>query len=228
MEGNPYIRKFPLLIGILALFISSSSCESDSGDAAYKPDTTQTGDPDSGGTSSEESDADDLNPDDRDALYFMLEEEKLARDVYSYLGGLWGTPVFENIMQSEIQHVAAVETLLTAYGLEYEILAPGIFENDDLQTLYDELTASGTQNPEAALRVGATIEDLDIRDLQEFIDGTETTAIQSLFESLQCGSRNHLRAFIRNLENLGATYIPQFISQELYQTILNSSQEQCN
>jgi hypothetical protein len=158
----------------------------------------------------------------------MLEEEKLARDVYTYLGGLWELPVFENIMQSEIQHVAAVETLLVSYGLEYEILAPGSFENTELQALYDDLIAAGTEDLEAALWVGATIEDLDILDLQEFIDATETETIQAVFESLQCGSRNHLRAFIASLQDLGVAYIPQYITMELFETIINSDMEQCN
>lgn len=42
------------------------------------------------------------------SLLFMREEEKLARDVYLTLGGLYPIPVFQNIAQSEVQHMAAV------------------------------------------------------------------------------------------------------------------------
>ena len=244
MKLKSHLRLLTLLTGILAFFIFTASCESDSSDPIYDPDTSQaddpasTEDPDSTDTDSEDPNSDnpdpedpdsgDLNSDDQESLYFMLEEEKLARDVYTYLGALWEVAIFENITQSEIQHVAAVEALLTSYGLEYEILDPGTFENTHLQELYDSLTEMGTEDLEAALRVGATIEDLDILDLQEFIDATETEAIKFVFESLQCGSRNHLRAFARNLENLGISYLAQFISETQYETIIESSQEQCN
>jgi len=244
MKLKSYLRLLTLLTGIVAFFIFTASCESDSADAVYNPDTSQTEDPtstedpDSTDPDSEDPDSDnpdpgdpdsgELNSDDQESLYFMLEEEKLARDVYTYLGALWEAAIFENITQSEIQHVAAVETLLTSYGLEYEILDPGTFEDTNLQELYDSLTEMGAVDLEAALRVGATIEDLDILDLQQFIDATDTEAIQAVFESLQCGSRNHLRSFISSLENLDASYTPQFISQELYDSILDSDYEQCN
>lgn len=249
MKLTAYLRQLTLLTGILAFLISTVSCQSDSDDTAYEPDTTQTDDttspedPDSENPDSEDPDSDDpdsedpdpddpdsgdLNADDQEALYFMLEEEKLAQDVYTYLGDLWEVTIFENITQSEAQHVAAVETLLNSYGLEYEILAPGSFNNTHIQELYDSLTEMGSEDLEAALRVGATIEDLDILDLQEFIDATETEAIQAVFESLQCGSRNHLRSFISSLETQGASYTPQFISQELFDSILASDYEQCN
>ena len=228
MKRIPYIRPVLLLSWLLAFFFTTS-CESDSGPTIYEPDATQSDDSDSDDTDgSDASDSENLSTEDQQALYFMLEEEKLARDVYGYLGDLWEIPVFENIMQSEIQHVAAVETLLVSYGLEYELLDPGTFHDQELQALYDELTTAGTEDLEAALWVGATIEDLDILDLQEFIDDTETDAIKSVFESLQCGSRNHLRAFARNLENLGISYLPQYISTGLYEAIIDSSREQCN
>ncbi|MDX1331567.1 MAG: DUF2202 domain-containing protein [Robiginitalea sp.] len=236
MKRISYYRHVTLLSWLLAFSFFTTSCESDSGATVYESDATQTDDttpsdtPDSDDSDSadSDSDSDDLSTEDQQALYFMLEEEKLARDVYSYLGDLWEIPVFENIMQSEIQHVAAVETLLVAYGLEYELLDPGTFNDQELQTLYDELTTAGTEDLEAALWVGASIEDLDIRDLQAFIDATDTEAIQSVFESLQCGSRNHLRAFNAALENLGTAYIPQFISVELFEAIITSNREQCN
>ncbi len=234
MKSVFYLRQFLFLAGLSVFFLFASSCESDSGTTVYEPDATETDDSSTPDDSSPDDSTDDpvsdgdLSSEDREALYFMLEEEKLARDVYTYLGGLWNAAIFENITQSETQHVAAVETLLISYDLEYEIPGLGVFENPHLQELYDSLTETGSEDLEAALWVGATIEDLDILDLQEFIDATETEAIQFVFESLQCGSRNHLRAFTTALQDVGVTYLPQFISVELYESVINSSMEQCN
>ncbi|MGN7513708.1 MAG: DUF2202 domain-containing protein [Allomuricauda sp.] len=169
-----------------------------------------------------------LTVDDEDALLFMLEEEKLARDTYKFLNEYWGMVQFENIMQSEQSHMDAVETLLVAYDIEYDILEDGVFENEDLQNWYDTFVQDGIVDEVAALTVGATIEDLDIVDLEEHIKATSNTDIADVFSSLQCGSRNHLRSFVQSIENLGETYTPQFLAQEEYETILDGSHEQCN
>lgn len=169
-----------------------------------------------------------LTASDEEALYFMLEEEKLARDVYHYLGDLWDQNTFANIEESESNHVNAVIGLLETYDLEYELAEAGTFQNPDLQELYDALIASGETDLGSALTVGARIEDLDIYDLEQFLGMTTNPLLLDVFASLQCGSRNHLRAFTSALETLGLTYEPEFISQESYQEILDGDRERCN
>jgi hypothetical protein len=46
-----------------------------------------------------------------------------------------------------------------------------------------------------------------------------------VFENLLKGSRNHLRAFNRQLTTLGIVYIPVNISQTDYDLIVNSAME---
>ncbi len=169
-----------------------------------------------------------INEEDKNALLFMLEEEKLARDTYKFLNAYWGLVQFENIMQSEQSHMNAVETLVKAYHIDYEILEEGQFSNEDLQAWYDKFVTDGIVDEVAALTVGATIEDLDIVDLEEHIQATSNSDIAEVFASLQCGSRNHLRSFVQSLENSGATYAPQFLTQEAFDIILDGAREQCN
>ncbi|WP_431163024.1 DUF2202 domain-containing protein [Flagellimonas beolgyonensis] len=169
-----------------------------------------------------------INEEDKNALLFMLEEEKLARDTYKFLNAYWGLVQFENIMQSEQSHMNAVETLVKAYHIDYEILEEGQFGNEDLQAWYDKFVSDGIVDEVAALTVGATIEDLDIVDLEEHIQATSNSDIADVFASLQCGSRNHLRSFVQSLENLGSTYAPQFLTQEAFDIILDGAREQCN
>ena len=164
---------------------------------------------------------------DQEALYFMLEEEKLARDVYQFLGDLWSHQTFLNIVQSEVQHMSAVTALLEANALPYTVEAPGEFQNPDLQALYEQLTEQGSADLNQALKVGALIEDLDIADLETFIQATDHPDLISTFERLQCGSRNHLRAFASVIGSLGETYIPAYLSTEEYQLILAGSNERC-
>jgi hypothetical protein len=162
-----------------------------------------------------------------DGLRFMREEEKLARDVYLALYERWGSPIFSNIAKSEQTHMDAVGTLLTTFGItDPASELPGVFSNAQLQALYNELDARGGVSLAEAFTVGAYIEDLDIRDLATELGKTENPNIIAVYESLQRGSRNHLRAFNRQIvSSTGAVYEPQFISSAEFEAIIASETE---
>lgn len=160
-----------------------------------------------------------------DALLYMREEEKLARDVYQYFATLWGMPSFANIAKSEQVHMDSVLDLINRYELADPAVAEaGVFTNPDLQELYDQLIAQGSISVEEAFRVGAAIEEIDILDLQTRLSQTDQADIQQVFESLMLGSYNHLNAFVTNLSNrYGLVYVPQYLSTDLYQEIVLDS-----
>ena len=161
-------------------------------------------------------------------LVYMREEEKLARDVYITLFGMYENKVFDNISKAEQQHMDRVLTLLEKYNIEDpSIEGIGKFSNETLQKLYNDLIEQGSLSEIDALMVGATIEDVDIYDLDEFTAKTTDPDIITLYNALNCGSRNHMRAFIRQLTNLGVTYTPQFISQEHFDSIIADANEKC-
>ncbi|MFC2109063.1 DUF2202 domain-containing protein [Bacteroidota bacterium] len=169
-----------------------------------------------------------LEQKEKESLLFMLEEEKLARDTYAYLNNLWSINQFANIKKSEQSHMDAISTLLTNDHVEHTILAPGVFANKDLQDLYNQFTIDGAKSISNALQIGATIEDLDIVDLKKYSSQTTNTAIIAVFNKLECGSRNHLRSFLKAITNNSDTYTPQFLTLEEYNSIVSSSQEKCN
>lgn len=168
-----------------------------------------------------------LSSKDHDALVFMYEEEKLARDVYSTLSEVWSIQQLNMIQGSEQKHMDAIGDLMRSYNIDFETLDVGVFENAELQTLYNDLVAAGSESELAALTVGATIEDLDIVDLQEFALNTSSAELATVYDQLTCGSRNHLRAFVMGIENRGGTYSPQFLTQEQYDAILAGDHETC-
>jgi hypothetical protein len=160
------------------------------------------------------------------SLIYMREEEKLAKDVYLGLFELWETPIFQNIASSEQTHTEAVKGLLDTFGIPdpADTSPVGIFTNQDLQNLYDELMAAGSQSLEDALKVGAAIEEIDILDLKASLEFTQNQEIQRVYENLLRGSENHLRAFTSNLERqTGEDYQPQYLSQVEYDAIIVSS-----
>lgn len=163
-----------------------------------------------------------------DGLTYMREEEKLAGDVYLALFAKWNLPIFQNIAASEATHTAAIKTLLDRYGLHDPAAnqAVGAFTNTTLQGLYDQLVAQGSQSLADALRVGATIEDLDIVDLDQRSAQTDTADIQLVYANLKKGSRNHLRSFTTLLKDqTGTSYQPQYLSQAAYDAIITTPRE---
>jgi len=160
-------------------------------------------------------------------LLLMREEEKLARDVYTTLGSKWGTRIFSNIASSEQTHTDAMKLLLDRYAIPDPTAdnTVGMFRSPAMQKLYDDLTAKGLQSLNDALIVGATVEDLDIRDLDVLMKDTSKQDILVTYSNLQKGSRNHLRAFVRNISASGNSYTPQYISQEAFTSIMGTPQE---
>lgn len=156
-------------------------------------------------------------------ILYMREEEKLAHDVYVTLSAQWGHPIFANIASAEQTHSEAVLQLMAQYGLEdvAENNPVGVFENTDLQDLYDQLVARGSQSLAAALMVGGLIEETDILDLQNSIAQTDTPDIQFVFQNLLAGSNNHLRAFASRYEQItGEAYQPQELDQTTFASIM--------
>ena len=143
----------------------------------------------------------------QDNLEFMREEEKLARDVYTHLYGIWGTAVFNNISISEQRHMDAVLASLNFYGIPDPAAGngAGVFTNSNLQQLYDDLVVQGEVSEISALEVGIAIEEIDIADLETATSSTNRTDIIRLYSNLLKGSLNHLAAFTNKLEFLGGS-----------------------
>ena len=141
-------------------------------------------------------------------LRWMREEEQLAHDVYVALGAEWGIRVFENISASEQQHIDLMLGLLDRYDIDDPAAGNelGTFTDPRIQDLYDDLVAHGMESKIAALTVGATIEELDIADLRARAEATDEMAIDDAYARLERASRNHLRAFVGQLDLLGVDY----------------------
>lgn len=162
-------------------------------------------------------------------LQFLKEEEKLARDVYLFSFDLYNQNIFKNIANSEQSHMNSVSVIIEKYDIQdLSFDERGKFSNNELQQLYDDLVDLSKISLEDALKVGATVEDLDINDLNIFISNTLHQDVIEMYQLLNCGSRNHMRAFTNNLTNLGLVYNPQFISLDEYNSIIESTNEKCN
>ena len=176
----------------------------------------------------------DLSATEIDYLTFMREEEKLARDVYLTVFERWGLPIFENIAASEQSHTNAVANMLDYYKLPDPVVDDtiGVFVNEELSGLYNflvneanDIDVDGDVDVMDALYVGALIEEVDMEDIQYAIDATEHQNIVDLYNTLMCGSRNHLRAYVGQIEDRGDVYEAQVLSQDDVDAIVDSPME---
>jgi hypothetical protein len=160
-------------------------------------------------------------------LVHMREEEKLARDVYLTLYNKWKMPVFKNISKAESWHMHMIKLMLDKYNLQDPVTdeSVGVFKSKKLQSLYFKLVKQGSKSLPDALKVGATIEDLDIYDLQKALKQTDNGDIKLVYANLEKGSRNHMRAFVGILRKYGSDYTPKFISVSLFNNIMSSNHE---
>lgn len=161
------------------------------------------------------------------SLLKMKAEEKLAHDVYTVLYKKYDSQVFLRISNAENNHLNAILLLLKYYGIKLtgEV---GVFEDNNFQTLYNELIAKSSLSIEEAYKTGALIEEMDIKDLNEALNIVTNENIRLVYEILVKGSRNHLRAFNRQLTSLGLDYTPTYLTQDDFNQIVNSSIEKGN
>jgi hypothetical protein len=138
-----------------------------------------------------------LTPEEEAGLLQMREEEKLAHDIYYEMYGIYNKPIFNTIVASELRHVDAIKTLLDRYGLPDPAAGNGVgvFTNEDIGMLYNDLLAKGSVSLVDALQVGVDIETMDIKDLEVLIQQTSRKDIARVYDYLLTGSENHLAAF---------------------------------
>jgi hypothetical protein len=168
-----------------------------------------------------------LSAAEKTSLLVMREEEKLAKDVYVTLYKKWNLNVFNNISSSEETHTSAVLSLLQKYEIPDPVgnNAVGVFENTTLQKLYNDLVTQGSVSLLEGVKVGATVEDLDIYDLNEYMKNVDNQDITYVYQNLTKGSRNHLRSFYSQILSQNGTYKAQYITQTEFDEIVKSARE---
>jgi len=131
-------------------------------------------------------------------LQYLIEEEKLARDVYTTLYATRWISKFNNILNAEENHQAKVAKILSTYGIANPTDGNNIwvFTDPALQELYESLIAQWKKSASDALNVWVIIEKKDIADIDAILPMfTWKSDIIQVLEDLRAGSYRHLKAF---------------------------------
>lgn len=132
-------------------------------------------------------------------LTYLVQEEKLAFDLYTVLASQTNVRQFQNIVKSEAKHIDSVQALLNTYGIDdpTQGLAPGEFTDPVLQDLYAQLLEQGLSSRTGAVEVGIAVEELDISDIEKMLVQQLPSDVTQVLNNLLDGSKNHLAAFNR-------------------------------
>jgi len=135
-------------------------------------------------------------------LLYMIEEEKMARDLYDAFFEQTGNLVFDRISNSEQRHLDSLLNVAEQAGIDTSALSTtaGVFTNTELQSMYDSLLASGDDSLESALQAAITVEQTDIADLASYGADSELGILGIVYAHLEQASENHLAAFTLRLD----------------------------
>jgi hypothetical protein len=157
-------------------------------------------------------------------LLFQIDEERMARELYTAFGAKWSLRPFANIPPSEARHEAVLRQLATRAGLALPTAVAGQFDSAEVQSRYNALLALGNESADAALRVGAYVEEVDIADLNTLIASTDSAELKTSATALKTASGHHLSAFVGGLSARGITYAPQVLTADDFKTITGTAE----
>ena len=139
-----------------------------------------------------------LSEDQKEMLFFIYQEEKVARDVYIALAKIYKNEHAFTLMQvSEQRRVDSARDLCSAYGVETSNIDEGTvgeFESTVLQLFYDACTEKGARSLFDAFKIAELIEITDIDDLEQASIGMPDDVV-SVYEDLRRGSLRRLDSF---------------------------------
>jgi len=158
----------------------------------------------------------------KDGLLFIWEEERVARDLYASLYDKNNLTIFLDLVRSESSHMDQARAVMEKHGLAVPPDEPGIFQNQTLQEMHDQLLAEGLQSDQDALTVAAVFEEISIADLEKELSASQANDVRTVYEGLLAGSRKHLRSYVSDLKDQGIEYQPRYLEGEEFQEIVKS------
>jgi len=157
----------------------------------------------------------------KEGLLFIWEEEKAARDLYTSLYEKNNLSIFQDLVRSEQSHMDQARAIIEKYALTIpEKDDQGVFQNQTMQKVHDELLAKGLRSDQDALKVAASFEEISIVDLEKELAATKALDIKTMYQGLLAGSRKHLRSYVNDLKDQGIQYSPQYLEKDEYEKIV--------
>lgn len=134
-----------------------------------------------------------LTEEQKDMLFFIYQEEKVARDVYMTLGQMYNNESTFGLMKmTEEKHLDCARRLCDIYGVDTSSVDEsviGAFESPLLKMLYDTYIEKGRSSLRDALEMAEFIGASDL-DMIEHASVGMPSDVVSVYEKLKKGSLN--------------------------------------
>jgi hypothetical protein len=138
-------------------------------------------------------------------LLYLVEEEKMTRDVIAFFWQRYDVRVFERIMTTERRHMNMIQRAMSTSRVAHPTfpVQAGNYTVSNLRTIYTDMTQDVTSLQGALLNSAALAEIsiLDLRDAISHLSGKQPR-LATLYNSLLLASESHLRSFAGILELL--------------------------
>jgi hypothetical protein len=165
-----------------------------------------------------------LNDTEKADIILMQEEGKLVYDLNTvYAQQHPDVPVFLSIAHAGKTYMDADDVILERYNIPNpETNIAGKFNNQKLQTMYDNGVNTGSMSVMNALQADAALADMHIADLTAAIGRTDNTDLQFFYQKELTFTENNLRALVSWITAYGGTYTPVYITQGAYNSIIST------
>ncbi len=159
-------------------------------------------------------------------VLFLQEEMKFIRDLDTTLySENTDLPLLAAMAHSADTEMTSDNVILERYGLIYIPPDTGVFNNNQLRILYNDLLSNTTVLPTDLLSTAARAEDLHLADLSGAYQRTDNADLQYIYGQQLAISRNNLREIDRELRAQGSSFSPQYISMASYLAIISGPVE---
>jgi len=161
-------------------------------------------------------------------IAFVREEEKLITDYFDAVADLYNDDFLENISTSEATHFGVISQLLNKYNLDDPVdgQARGEFLDPAFQAYYNSRIAEGETALLAALIEGTSVLEANLVTLRNQMDRIANNRdLRYVYGALLSGTRNHLRAIVRVVENNGGSYTARFLDPVDLREVVRSAYE---
>jgi hypothetical protein len=154
-------------------------------------------------------------------VLYLIEQEKLARDLYGVLDTIWVTDVFNRMVNDELQHMDKLSAVAAEFMIDvpnhFNEYKPGQFVNADLRTLYLDLLADANFSLEDAYRACANLEERKIMNLRTALKEPNFDLEIATYKTLLIGAEDNLKFFIRALVEMNSGYLPILMSESEFE-----------
>lgn len=165
----------------------------------------------------------ELSAEEAEGIRFLREGVKLSRDLYVVFAEQWRTNIFADIAASEQLHFDAAALLLERYGIRdgAQSNPVGVFENPQLQALYDDFRTQGEGAFFVALTTAAALEELDILDRETLLTSTDNEDALLVYRTLLQATAKHLYDLARAFERFsGEPYAPRYLDLFVFDELM--------